>query len=127
MFGYLSKALSQLGDPVLRRVLLIGVAGSAVVFILLNVLVWWIFSTTVDLSSLSLWGWLEDVLDWIAGFVVGLSLLIVSAVLFPGVSTSSGFSWKMSAPPWTPGTTRMSHRHARSRSPKWSRPPPDSR
>jgi len=30
---------------------------------------------------------LEDVLDWIAGFVVGLSLLVVSAVLFPGVST----------------------------------------
>lgn len=87
MLGFLSKALSQLGDPVLRRVLLIGVAGSAVVFISLNVLVWWIFSSTVDLSSLSLWGWLEDVLDWIAGFVVGLSLLIVSAVLFPGVST----------------------------------------
>ena len=87
MLGYLSKALSQLGDPVLRRVLLIGVAGSAVVFISLNVLVWWIFSSTVDLSSLSLWGWLEDVLEWIAGFVVGLSLLIVSAVFFPGVST----------------------------------------
>ena len=87
MLGYLSKALSQLSDPVLRRVLLIGVAGSAVVFISLNVLVWWIFSSTVDLSSLSLWGWLEDILDWTAGFVVGLSLLIVSAVLFPGVST----------------------------------------
>ena len=87
MLGYLSKALSQLGDPALRRVLLIGGAGSAVVFILLNVLVWWIFSSTVDLSSLSLWGWLEDILDWTAGFVVGLSLLIVSAVLFPGVST----------------------------------------
>ena len=87
MLGYLSKALSQLGDPVLRRVLLIGGAGSAVVFILLNVLVWWIFSSTVDLSSLSLWGWFEDILDWIAGFVIGLSLLIVSAVLFPGVST----------------------------------------
>ena len=87
MFGCLSKALSQLGDPVLRRVLLIGVAGSAVVFISLNVLVWWIFSSTIDLSSLSLWGWLEDILDWTAGFVVGLSLLIVSAVLFPGVST----------------------------------------
>ena len=50
MLGYLSKALSQLGDPALRRVLLIGGAGSAVVFILLNVLVWWIFSSTVDLS-----------------------------------------------------------------------------
>ena len=47
MLGYLSKALSQLGDPVLRRVLLIGVAGSALVFILLNVLVWWVFSTTL--------------------------------------------------------------------------------
>jgi uncharacterized protein involved in cysteine biosynthesis len=87
MFGYLSKALSQLGDPVLRRVLLIGITGSAVVFILLNVLVWWIFSSTVDLASLSLWGWLENVLDWIAAFVVGLSLIIVSAILFPGAST----------------------------------------
>jgi CysZ protein len=87
MFGYLSKALSQLGDPVLRRVLLIGITGSAVMFILLNVLVWWIFSSTVDLASLSLWGWLENVLDWIAAFVVGLSLIVVSAVLFPGAST----------------------------------------
>jgi CysZ protein len=87
MFGYLSKALSQLGDPMLRRVLLIGISGSAVVFILLNVLVWWIFSSTVDLSSLSLWGWLESVLDWIATFVVGLCLIVVSTVLFPGVST----------------------------------------
>jgi CysZ protein len=87
MFGYLSKALSQLGDPVLRRVLWIGIAGSAGVFILLNVLVWWIFSNTVDLSSLSFWGWLEVVLDWIATFVVGLSLIVVTTLLFPGVAT----------------------------------------
>jgi len=87
MFGYLSKALSQLGDPVLRRILWIGIAGSAGVFILLNVLVWWIFSGTVDLSSLSFWGWLEVVFDWIATFVVGLSLIVVTTLLFPGVAT----------------------------------------
>lgn len=87
MLGFLSQAISQLGDPVLRRVALIGIAGSAVIFVLLNILVWWIFSSTVDISSLSLWGWLEDLLDWIAGFVVGMSLIVVSAVLFPGVAT----------------------------------------
>ena len=87
MLGYLSKAISQLGDPVLRRVALIGIGGSAVVFILLNMFIWWIFSSQVDLASLDLWGWLEDLLNWIAGFVVGLSLLVVSAILFPGVAT----------------------------------------
>ena len=87
MLGYLSKAISQLGDPVLRRITMIGIGGSAVVFILLNIFTWWIFSRQVDLSSLELWGWLEDLLSWIAGFVVGLSLLVVSAILFPGVAT----------------------------------------
>lgn len=87
MLGYLSKAISQLGDPVLRRVALIGIGGSATLFILLNLLIWWIFSSQVDLTTLDLWGWLEDLLNWIAGFVVGLSLLVVSAILFPGVAT----------------------------------------
>ena len=87
MLGYLCKALSQLGDPVLRRVALVGISGSAVVFILLNIFIWWIFSSQVDLASLDLWGWLEDLLNWVAGFVVGLSLLVVSAILFPGVAT----------------------------------------
>ncbi len=87
MLGYLSKAISQLGDPVLRRVALIGIGGSAVVFILLNMFIWWIFSSQVDLASLDLWGWLEDLLNWVAGFVVGLSLLVVSSILFPGVAT----------------------------------------
>ena len=87
MLGYLSKAISQLGDPVLRRVALIGIGGSTVVFVLLNMFIWWIFSSQVDLASLNLWGWLEDLLNWVAGFVVGLSLLVVSAILFPGVAT----------------------------------------
>lgn len=87
MLGYLSKSIAQISDPVLRRVALIGIIGSAITFILLSTMVWWIFSAQVDLSSLSLWGWLEDVLDWVAGFVVGLTLIIVSAVLFPGVAT----------------------------------------
>jgi len=87
MLAYLSKAISQIGDPVLRRVVLIGIGGSGLVFVLLSALVWWIFSTQVDLSSLSLWGWVESILDWIAGFVVGMSLIVVSAILFPGVAT----------------------------------------
>ena len=87
MLAYLSKSISQLGDPVLRRVALIGIGGSAVVFILFNMFIWWIFSSQVDLASPNLWGWFEDLLNWVAGFVVGLSLLVVSAILFPGVAT----------------------------------------
>ena len=87
MLGYLSKAISQLGDPVLRRVALIGIGGSTVVFVLLNMFIWWIFSSQVDLASLDLWGWVEDLLKWVAGVGVGLSLLVVSSILFPGVAT----------------------------------------
>ena len=87
MLGYLSKAISQLGDPVLRRVALIGIGGSTVVFVLLNMCIWWIFSSQVDLASLDLWGWFEDLLKWVAGVGVGLSLLVVSSILFPGVAT----------------------------------------
>ena len=87
MLGYLSKAISQLGDPVLRRVALIGIGGSTVVFVLLNMFIWWIFSSQVDLASLDLWGWFEDLLKWVAGVGVGLSLLVVSSILFPGVAT----------------------------------------
>ena len=87
MLGYLSKAISQLGDPVLRRVALIGIGGSTVVFVLLNMFIWWIFSSQVDLAALDLWGWFEDLLKWVAGVGVGLSLLVVSSILFPGVAT----------------------------------------
>jgi len=87
MLGYLSKAISQLGERELRRAALMGIGGSAFVFILLNMFMWWIFSSQVDVASLDLWGWLEDLLNWVAGFVVGLSLLVVSAILFPGVAT----------------------------------------
>lgn len=87
MLAYLSKAISQIGDPVLRRVVLIGIGGSGLVFVLLSALVWWIFSAQVDLTSLSLWDWVESLLDWIAGFVVVMSLIVVSAILFPGVAT----------------------------------------
>lgn len=87
MLANLSKAISQIGDPVLRRVALIGIAGSGLTFILLNILVWWAFSAYVDVSNLELWEWLEGLLDWIASFVVGMSLIVVSAILFPGVAT----------------------------------------
>ncbi|MEE2689632.1 MAG: EI24 domain-containing protein [Pseudomonadota bacterium] len=87
MFGYLSKSISQLGDPALRRVALIGICGSAVIFVLLNLLIWWLFASQVDLVALNLWGWLENALNWMAGFVIGFSLLVVSTILFPGVST----------------------------------------
>ena len=87
MFGHLSKSISQLSDPLLRRVVIIGIGGSATIFVLLNLLIWWLFSSQIDLATLNLWDWLEEVLNWMTGFVVALSLIIVSAILFPGVAT----------------------------------------
>lgn len=87
MFSHLSMAVAQLGDPALRRVVLIGVLGSAVVFIALSAVTWWLFATQVDMASLDLWGWLEELLSWLAGLAVLLTLLVVSALLFPGVAT----------------------------------------
>ena len=87
MLANLSKAISQIGDPVLRRVALIGIAGSGLTFFLLSILVWWAFSAYVDVTNLDLWDWAAELFDWIASFVVGMSLIIVSAILFPGVAT----------------------------------------
>ena len=36
-----TKAAQQLPDPRLRRVLLIGIAGSLAIFVLLGMVVWW--------------------------------------------------------------------------------------
>ena len=87
MLANLSKAISQIGDPVLRRVALIGIAGSGLTFFLLSILVWGAFSAYVDVTNLDLWDWVAELFDWIASFVVGMSLIIVSAILFPGVAT----------------------------------------
>ena len=46
-----------------------------------------LFASQVDLVALNLWGWFENALNWMAGFVIGFSLLVVSTILFPGVST----------------------------------------
>ena len=87
MLGYLSKSISQLGDPALRRIALIGVSGSALIFSVLCLLVWWGLSTYVLPSNLSLWGWVEDILGFVTKFFIGISLVFVSTVMFPGVAT----------------------------------------
>lgn len=87
MLNDLSKAVAQLGDPALRRVVLIGVAGSGTLFIALSVFAWWIFATQVDLTTLDVWQWLAQLLQWLASIGVALALIVVSALLFPGVAT----------------------------------------
>ena len=87
MLSNLSKSIAQLSDPILRRAALLGIGGSASIFLFLNIFFVWLFASQVDLSTLGLWGWLEDVFNWLAAFVFGFSLLIVSTILFPSVAT----------------------------------------
>ena len=87
VLSYLSKSISQLGDPILRRVALMGIGGSLAIFLLLNLFLGWLFTNHVDLTTLEIWGWLEKILNWILGFAFGFSLIVVSAILFPSVAT----------------------------------------
>ena len=90
MLSHLSKAVAQLGDPRLRRVLVIGILGSLFLFVLLSGAIW-VSVTQFDLSDVPVLGWLQGLLGWafdlIAGFLLGGTLLTVSLLLFPGVAT----------------------------------------
>lgn len=84
------KALGQLPDPRLRRVLLIGIFGSIVIFAVLWALLWWAM-TAIDWTTV--WGigwlvnWLGSLADWIGGVVFVSSVLIATFLLFPAVVT----------------------------------------
>ncbi len=70
------KAVEQLSDPALRRIMWRGFGWSAMLFILLLVLAWW------GLSHLTVFGigWI----DWIVAGMGGLGAVFLTAVLFPG-------------------------------------------
>ena len=87
MLSDLSKAIAQLNDPVLRRVVLIGVIGSAALFFALSGATWWVFATQVDLTALDLWTWVEELLAVLAGVLLATTLIVVSGILFPAVAT----------------------------------------
>lgn len=90
MIGNFSKALTQLGDPKLRRVLWITIFLSLLVFIGLWIGLWFLGSI-LPLESIPGVPWLMETLgaafDWLAGFLfVGL-LLLLTLMLFPAVVT----------------------------------------
>ncbi len=86
----LAKAISQLGDPALRRVVWTALGATVLLFVALSGAVWWLF-LAVDFSTVPGLGWLHGLLggafDWLAGLVVAGALLAASLLLFPGVAT----------------------------------------
>jgi uncharacterized protein involved in cysteine biosynthesis len=90
MIGHFSKALAQLSDPKLRRVLWISIFLSLLVFIGL----WaglWILATVLPLDAIPGVGWLMETMgsafDWLAGFLFVGMLLLFTLMLFPAVVT----------------------------------------
>ena len=93
MYSHLSKAVSQISDPALRRVVLFGIGGAAFVFILLSSLAWWVHDSYVDnalenlLKGWGLWEWLLSFILVVVDFMIGLGVLLVLTILFPVVAT----------------------------------------
>lgn len=75
-----AKALAQLDDPQLRRVLWRGLAAAALVYAMLFAGCWWLLAAT-ELSSVA---WLE----WLADALGGLGVVVLSLLLFPAVVTA---------------------------------------
>jgi len=84
------KAVAQLPDPRLRRVLLIGIAGSLAIFVALWLLLWWVMGA-IQWTDIWLIGglieWLGSFAEWIGGVLYLSSVLIASFLLFPAVVT----------------------------------------
>lgn len=88
MFDALSKAINQLFDPRILRVVGISLLLSIVSFVLVLVAVYWALDT-FELSSI---GWLEATVDWLgifAAVVIALFLFPPVAVVFLGLFLES--------------------------------------
>lgn len=85
-----TKAAAQLPDPRLRRVLLIGIAGSLAIFVLLWFIVWWAVGAVTWENVWGL-GWLMETFPSVADVVGGVAftavMLIVTFLFFPAVIT----------------------------------------
>lgn len=84
------KAVSQLPDPRLRRVLLIGIAGSLGIFIVLWLALWWVMGAIAWTEIWLIGGlieWFGSFAEWLGGVVYVSSVLIASFLLFPAVVT----------------------------------------
>ncbi|WP_298859715.1 EI24 domain-containing protein [uncultured Sulfitobacter sp.] len=87
VFKAISLALSQLGDPRFRRVLLLGVGGAVTLLIAftwcLSVLVGWLTGDSISLPFVGEIQWLDNVFSW--GAVV-LALLLSVFLMVPVAS-----------------------------------------
>lgn len=81
MLAAFLKAIEQLGDPAIRRVLWLGLGLSVVIFALLWVAVGWALTHFALFQT----GWLETVVDVLGGFAT----LVLTWFLFPAVAATS--------------------------------------
>ena len=93
MFSHLLKAVAQINDPALRRVVLFGAGGAAILFIILLSLAWWLHDTYAYdalqnfLKAWALWAWLLSLILKFINLLFALSVLFVLAILFPVITT----------------------------------------
>ena len=90
MIAAFAKAIAQMWDPAFRRVLWLSTGFSAVVFVVLAGLVWWLIDwLTPDWVPSWLSGWFLDIVAWIVGFGVLLGgawiLFTVLVSIFVGM------------------------------------------
>ena len=84
MFSAFFKAVGQLGDPAIRRVLWIGIGAAGLVFLLL----WTAVATLLTSTALFETLWLDRLVDALGG----LATVVLTWLLFPGViSAVMGF------------------------------------
>lgn len=80
MITAFSRALGQLGDPAIRRIVFIGVLGAAGVFVLL----WTGVGVLLTRTALFQTGWLDAAIDVLGG----VATLAVTFLFFPAVVTA---------------------------------------
>lgn len=90
MFKFLLKALAQLPDPALRKLMYFGILGSALVFGALAFGLWVLFDT-VPAESVpfltTIRDWLGGSFSWISGILFVGGIGVLTFLLFPGVVT----------------------------------------
>jgi len=88
MLMHFSRAVAQLTDPKMRRVLWLGILGALAIFTFLWAAVWWLL---VNVDPASIWGlativeWMGGAFDWLAGLAFFGALLVATFLMFPAV------------------------------------------
>jgi CysZ protein len=80
MISALIKALAQLSDPALRKILRFGVAGALLAYVLLVGLAWWGLAETTWAGT----AWVDRLGHWVAGLLV----LLLPLPFFPALATA---------------------------------------